>query len=110
MSFELYVRYILEKKFGDVTKGRHFVTHTAPFFDDISDDQGQVLLDHVCRLENLPRDFAFVAEKLKSPGMTLPTDNASRDNRNYRQYFNRYTRDAIERLYRRDIEYFGYTF
>ncbi|MEM9437041.1 MAG: sulfotransferase family 2 domain-containing protein [Pseudomonadota bacterium] len=56
-------------------EGLHFQTHTAAMWDDIVDDAGAVLLDHVFRLEDLANGVNRVREALGHPPLA-PADQA----------------------------------
>ncbi len=44
--------------------GLHFQTHTAAMWDDVVDESGTVLLDHIWRMEELAKGIASVREAL----------------------------------------------
>lgn len=57
----------------------HFTTHTAPVWDDVTDDQGRLLLSHLYRLEDLGPALAEVRAQLGLPAPespALPLQNA----------------------------------
>ncbi len=54
----------------------HFTTHTAPMWGDVADDDGNVLLTRIYRLENLNRGIDEVYEMCGLP----PREVAARDN------------------------------
>ena len=66
-------------------------------------------LDFVDRFENFQDDVEKLRQRLKIEA-PLPHTNRSRRDADYRQYYDRHTRAAVERLYRRDIEQLGYRF
>lgn len=49
-----------------------FTTHTAPMFEDVTDNNGEILLKRIYRLENLQRG---VNEVFKSCGITKRQEN-----------------------------------
>ncbi len=50
-----YVRYARQSDSIFTPLGLHFTTHTATMFEDITDQNGKVLLNKIYRLENLTR-------------------------------------------------------
>jgi len=61
--------------------------------------------------ENLEKDFADVCDKIKLPFPKLKKRNSSRPKDNgYRDYYTKDLKKQIEKMYARDIEFFGYSF
>jgi hypothetical protein len=76
--------------------------------DMLTNSRGQLLVDFVGRYETLDQDFALVAKTI-GIAAALPRLNRS-DHRDYRTYYNGYTRQIVAETFRADIELFGYTF
>lgn len=76
--------------------------------DFISGDNG-VIVDRVLRFEKLQEDFAGFAEQLGIPGQ-LPHMNKTPRDADYRKYYNATTKQAVAERFRRDLDYFGYSF
>lgn len=74
----------------------------------IADEQGNIIIDFVGRLESLGRDFDHVC---RHSGLTLslPHVNESQHG-HYRDYYTPETEKIIARHFQRDIETFHYTF
>jgi hypothetical protein len=90
---------------------RHVATHTAPMWPDISDENGELLLDFVGRLESIDDDFRVVCEKIDIPFAPFPHVNRSEHRaRRYREAYDRKTRATVERLFADDIGRLGYEF
>ena len=103
-----------------------------PQFEYFCDHNGDSLLDHVGRFENIREEYLKVQRKLHHPIGGLPHRNMSRkmvsgyferitqmlgnkhkdnrDSKNYRSYYDSESIDAIGQLYQVDIEKFGYEF
>ena len=79
-----------------------------PQLEWISDHQGNILVDHICRFERLNDDFSSVCAKLRK-SVTLPHVKASKRG-NYRDYYDDDTFDIVAKWFRKDIENFGYQF
>ena len=61
-NFDFFINsldYILEEK-----PDRHLYTHIAPFFNDITDESGNILVDNVLKIENIDSDFKIIINKL----------------------------------------------
>ena len=79
-----------------------------PQSDWITDHNGRVLVDFVCRFENLDDDFSYVCEKLRK-STNLPHIKASKRGK-YGNYYDEETIEIVARWFSKDIERFGYCF
>lgn len=79
---------------------------------DMYSHKGEICVDFVGRFERLREDFAEVCQRIGLPPTELPQENKSelRESRGYREHFSPPMRKRIERIYRREIEAFGYSF
>lgn len=76
----------------------------------VCDSRGNLLVDFVGRLEHLDQDLRTVCERVGlPPPADLPRVGARR-HADYREYYDRATRDKVARHWARDIELFGYEF
>ncbi len=66
-------------------------------------------IDFIGRFETLQRDFDTVCDRIGTPRMVLGILNQTR-HQPYRHYYDKGTYKFVANKYRRDIEYFGYTF
>ena len=80
----------------------------APQLDWISGRDGSIVVDSICRFENLENDFATVARRIGRQA-TLPHLNSSRHGL-YREYYDAETARIISDRFQKDIEAFGYSF
>jgi hypothetical protein len=74
----------------------------------VGDGEGQVLVDYIGRVETMQDDFQALCERLGIEA-SLPHKNTS-SHRDYRSYYDAYTRDLVAEHFAPDIEHFGYTF
>ena len=79
-----------------------------PQSDWITNRHGQVLVDYVCRFENLNNDFRHVCGVLGKTA-ELPHFKSSKRG-NYRDYFDEETIGIVSRWFEKDIENFQYHF
>ena len=67
-------------------------------------------LDMFCiRFENLQEGFDTFCDKVNIPRQVLPHKNKS-DHKHYTEYYDTESRELVEQLFARDLEYFGYKF
>lgn len=59
----------------------------------------------ILRFENLEADF-----KQLFPNINLPKTNKSREKNNYKNYYNKETRQIVATIYKKDIQLFNYSF
>jgi len=79
-----------------------------PQSDWITDADGRVLVDFICRFENLDDDFAEVCRRI-GRDVHLPHLKQSRHG-SYRDYYDDRIRAIVEHLFHEDIQRFGYRF
>lgn len=109
-----------------------------PQTDFIFDDNENLLVDFVGRFESLDRDFNSITEKMNIPFSKLPFDNVSEgkkiisrksfnllkkhpkalthlnfmktENKDYKELYNRTSKEIVEKLYERDMDLLKYKF
>jgi len=123
-----FKHFVLEKqpKPGRNDKYRHVM----PQYDMLYDREDRLLVDFVGRFENLQADFDEVCARLGIEDSTLPHRNKSTKESRIRKrwlrntllqngenlkntlddYYDRETREAVAKIYWRDIQTFGYEF
>ena len=82
--------------------------HFLPQFYFICDAEGNIMMDFVGRMESMESDFAYVANRLDCT-KKLARVNAGNSS-HYSTYYDEETRKIVRRVYKRDIELFGYSF
>jgi hypothetical protein len=75
----------------------------------ILDEDGVNNMNFIGRYENLEVDFGKVCNILNLPNMTLPHIHKTKRT-HYREYYTPTTRDIIGDVFKKDIEYFKYTY
>ncbi len=79
-----------------------------PQFDWIADQDGQILVDYVCRLEDIDEDFRAVCCRI---GKTVRLPHVKTSERGqYREYYDQETIEIVANCFERDIDSFGYRY
>ncbi|MBD3418495.1 MAG: hypothetical protein GF398_00105 [Chitinivibrionales bacterium] len=89
---------------------RHIALHTAPMWDDITDDHGCLLLDGIYKLEEIDREIITLNRALGTDVALLSHANRKRRFRNYRTFYTPRSKRLVEQLYENDIVELGYSF
>ena len=87
----------------------NFWWHLSPQYQQLSDANGNLLMDFLIRFENYQSDFEKVCEKLKIKKYNLLHEKKTRY-KHYTEYYDEETKSIIEEKYANDIKYFGYEF
>jgi len=78
-------------------------------YEFITDVNGNLLVDYVGRLENLEKDFKIICKNIGAPEPYLPFENTTKHT-HYSEYYTEETKQIIQKLFKNDIEMFGYHF
>ena len=70
---------------------------------------GDLLADHVGRVESMQQSYDEIAARIGIPNRPLDKVNASA-RRDYREYYDQQLIDGVSNIYARDLELFGYEF
>ena len=81
-----------------------------PQLEWITDEEGHIAVDFVGRFENLQHDFNRICNSIGMERIALPHENKSRETNRYRKFYDDETRSIVEKVFKADIEYFGYEF
>lgn len=85
--------------------------HLLPQTDFIREYNGKINMDYIIRFENLSKEFKYVADKLNLPNFHLPHEVKSKsDKADYREYYNKITKNIVDKIYKEEIVLFGYAF
>jgi hypothetical protein len=96
---------------------RHFAIERPPtdhvlFYPQhvfLTGRDGALVVDKIGRVEDMQRSYDEIAERIGVPTARLEQLNGSRRD-GYYAYYDQELIDAVARLYRRDLELFGYTY
>jgi len=83
-------------------------SRTTNQLDWITDRKGNIIIDYVARFENLSKEW----EKLKELGnFDLELSHVNKSiHKPYQEYYDEESRDIVTERFKKDIDYFGYTF
>lgn len=84
-----------------------------PLLDTLIDNHGSFVADYVLRFEQLDQDYARLCDVLGNEDSSLNHVNKTKHKNEsvfYADYYDEKSRKIVGDLFRRDIEYFGYTF
>jgi len=80
----------------------------APQMDWITNEKGEVIIDFIGRFENLNEDFqkvcGIIGKKRELPHLRKS------NHKPYQYYYDDETRELIEKIFKKDIDAFGYKF
>ena len=72
---------------------------------------GEIKLNKYLKFENLEKDFSEVLEELNLPKTTLPHVKESENKvKNYRDFYDKESKEKVEELFKEYIEVFNYKF
>ena len=76
------------------------------------DKEGNPILDFYIRYEQLNEDYKTVCEKVNMPVVELPRlkSNIRKSGQHYSQYYTDETREIVAHMFKREINYFNYSF
>jgi len=77
--------------------------------DFVCDEEGNLLVDFIGKFENLYEDYNAICKTLNIPDAKLPHRNKS-NHKNYKKYYNSITKELIAKAFKKDIDFFEYTF
>lgn len=104
-TFEDFIREVLVSG-QDHREHRHLVTME----EVLCSDDGQLMVNHVLRFENLADEFYALSRSLFGKPLQLPHANVSRDRSHYRSFYNYQTKEIVGEKYSSDISRFGYIY
>ena len=84
------------------------LVHLRPCSEFLTSN-GKIAVDFIGRMETYVDDHSYMYKKVGVAGKLLHVRKSKRS-RDYKQYYNPITKELVEKLYREDIERFGYEF
>lgn len=113
MDFEdfLFKRVIPIRNNEDINQKIRFAEsqHYQDQYKFITDEKKKKIVEFIGRFENLQKDFEKVCRHIGIETTKLPHlfNSGCKD---HRSYYNRKTKNAVTRIYKEDLEMFGYHF
>ncbi len=77
--------------------------------DFVTDNSGKLIIDELCRYEDLQGSYDKICQRIGIPTETLEVINKS-EHLPYRDYYDEELRDLVRTLYAKDVELFNYQF
>lgn len=79
------------------------------FQDFIRDEEGNIVIDDILKIENLQEDFDKLCEKLDLGDIKIPHLNKG-NSENWREFYNEKSKKIIAEIHKEDLGMFGYEF
>jgi len=77
----------------------------------LTDELGELSIDHIGRFETLESDFTHICQQLSLPAIKLDHLNPTQGNaKKYQDYYSPQLLDQITPILAKDAELFGYSF
>lgn len=85
--------------------------HFMPQHFFLSDTHNNLIVDYVGRMETIADDFAHISDRIALSVPLLRMNTRASQRRDFRSYYDMTWKvETVNRMYRMDIEMFGYTF
>ena len=111
MEFKNFPAYYLKVLDEHKTSRPHGSNKVTFLYDWILDENGNVFMDFVGKLENINEDSKIILNKIGLPYTDIPTVNVNKMNdKPYREVYDLATRNFVEKNFAKDLEYFEYEF
>lgn len=81
----------------------------SPQYRYLIDSHERIMLDFIIRYENLNEDWGLVSRALKIEHRNLPVSNKT-EHKHYSEYYNESSISKVERIYKKDLDLFKYSF
>jgi hypothetical protein len=104
---------------GDVVRFQKWVSTRSniPQLNRLLDADGNLAVDFIGRFENIRADFRTVLERINDihplppeKHWRLPLRNPTNNSKHYSEYYDAKTKKLVEKVFKKDIDYFGYTY
>jgi hypothetical protein len=106
-NFERDPRAVMRHILFELRPMQHILFRPQHTF--LVDERGELLTDHVGRVEQMQASYDAICERIGIPSQSLEQVNSSRRG-SYRDYYDPTLIEGVAQLYRRDLDLFGYTF
>lgn len=109
LSFEAYTEQLRAINLRSLNKFSHESWHACLQCPHVVDESGHVIIDFIGRFENLQADFDHLCDHLRIRRQSLPHHKKT-ERSHYSSYYTNTARENVEKIYREDIDFFGYTY
>ena len=87
------------------------VTFKGSTVGTVSDENGKLLIDYIVKFEERQKDLSYVSKKLHIENIGVTELNKiTSSNRHYSMFYDDELANIIAKIYKNDIEMFGYAF
>ena len=76
--------------------------------DWLNDKGGNILVDHIARFEKLEQEWKYICDQLDINANLVHLQKTDRTH--YRDYYDDQSKEIVETMFAKDIEFFGYEF
>lgn len=109
LSFDEFCRMVARGEYPPVGLYNHKgISQCNPMTGWLIGPDGRLIVDFLGRFENLEEDLRTVCRTIGIPD-EIPHENRTQ-HRHYREYYTPETRAIVEKVYRGDLDRFGYAF
>jgi len=108
-SFVLDIENWIDIRESDSIYPDKFIPHFRPQYEFICDNNGEIMVDFIGRVEKIKSDFILLCNILSVDDIRLPKSNRSSHGK-YHKYYDEETREIVAKYYARDIDLFSYQF
>jgi hypothetical protein len=112
MNIEQFIPYYMDfRKKNILQKTEMFGRNRIVTIYDYLFYEDKLMVDFVGRVENMKDDLKYISEKIGIESGVMPFENVNPNReKDYRQYYNHASKKMIEDNFRRELDYFNYTF
>jgi len=93
-----------------VAAGGNWLARHNTMSDFVSNENGDVIVDFIGKIESLESDLAIVLDKVGVPHIEMKHLNRSDNKPHYREIYTRETREIVTQWVQKDADMFGYSF
>ncbi len=100
-SFKEYIQLFAQ--------GYKITTHSPFHFSYIYDSNNNLAVDYIGRFEDLDKSMEYICNTIGIKYDKLPHENKSK-HKKYEKYYDEESRELVYKIFKAEINYFGYTF
>lgn len=109
LPFKSFVKKVSKFQLDRISTYNRITWHTCLQLPHLVDEKGNLMVDFIGKFENLQNDYGTLCDIIGIEKTQLP--HLKKTNRgHYSIYYTDEIREMVYRIYRKDIDYFGYSF